>query len=105
VGEVLVALDGSSGALLPDTTVTVRVTTSSEANTLSIPRAALRAEEGQQFVYRVVNDELKRTPVVTGTNTPTLIAVLSGLNVGDTVATGTISGQPLQEGIPIKEVR
>ena len=105
VGEVLVALDGSSGTLLPDTTVTVRVTTSSEANTLSIPRAALRAEEGQQFVYRVVNDELKRTPVVTGTNTPTQIAVLSGLNVGDTVATGTITGLPLQEGIPIKEVR
>jgi HlyD family secretion protein len=105
VGEVLVAFDGSSGALLPDTTVTVRVTTSSQPNTLSIPREALRKEQGQEFVYRVVNDELKRTPVVTGTSTQTLMAVLSGLNVGDTVATGTISGQPLQEGIPIKEVR
>jgi HlyD family secretion protein len=105
VGEVLIALDSSDGGLLPDTNVQVTVTTSSQANTLSIPREALRMEQGRQFVYRVVNNELKRTPVTTGTPTPTLIAVLSGLNAGDTVATGTINGQPLQEGIPVKEVR
>jgi HlyD family secretion protein len=29
-------------------------------------------------------------------------AILSGLKEGDWVATGSISGQPLQEGIPIK---
>ncbi|MGA2251898.1 efflux RND transporter periplasmic adaptor subunit [Terracidiphilus sp.] len=105
VGEVLVALDSSDGELLPDTNVTVTVTTSSQANMLSIPREALREEQEHEFVYRVVNHELKRTPVVTGTITQTLVAVLSGLNAGDTVATGTITGLPLQEGIPIKEVR
>ena len=104
VGEVLIALD-SDGQLLPDTNVTVTVTTSSQANTLSIPREALRMEQGQQFVYRVVNHELKRTPVTTGTISQTLVAILSGLNAGDEVATGTINGQPLQEGIPVKEVR
>ncbi len=105
VGEVLVALDNSDGELLPDTNVTVTVTTSSQASMLSIPREALRMEQGQEFVYRVVNNELKRTPVVTGTITQTLVAVLSGLNAGDLVAMGTINGQPLQEGIPVKEVR
>jgi HlyD family secretion protein len=105
VGEVLVALDSSDGQLLPDTNVTVTVTTSSQENTLSIPREALRMEQGQQFVYRVVGHELKRTPVVTGTFTPALVAILSGLNAGDQVATGTINGQPLQEGVPVKEVR
>ncbi len=105
VGEVLVALDNSDGELLPDTNVTVTVTTSSQANILSIPREALRMEQGQEFVYRVVNDELKRTPVVTGTITQTQVAVLSGLNAGDTVATGTINGQPLQEGVPVKEAQ
>jgi HlyD family secretion protein len=105
VGEVLVALDNSDGALLPDTNVTVTVTTSSQANMLSIPREALRMEQGKEFVYRVINDELKRTPVVTGTITQTLVAVLSGLNAGDTVATGTANGQPLQEGVPVKEVQ
>jgi HlyD family secretion protein len=105
VGEVLIALDNSDGQLLPDTNVTVTVTTSSQENTLSIPREALRMEQGQQFVYRVVNNELKRTPVVTGTITQALVAIVSGLNPGDLVATGTINGQPLQEGVPVKEVR
>jgi hypothetical protein len=31
--------------------------------------------------------------------------ILSGLEDGDMVATGTANGQPLQEGVPIKEVR
>jgi hypothetical protein len=31
------------------------------------------------------------------------VPILSGLQEGDTVAIGTTNGQPLQEGIPIKE--
>jgi hypothetical protein len=31
-----------------------------------------------------------------------LVAILSGLNAGDWVATGATSGQPLQEGLPVK---
>ena len=105
VGEVLVAVDDVDGQLLPDTNVTVAVTTSSESNVLTVPREALHIESGKSFVFRVVDDELRRTPVVTGTISLTQVAILSGLNVGDWVATGTISGQPLQEGAPIKEVR
>ena len=105
VGEVLIALDGPDGQLLPDTNVTVKVTISSHPNTLSVPREALHMEGGQDFVYRIVKGQLKRTPVVTGTITITDAAIVSGLREGDWVATGTISGQPLQEGMPIKEVR
>ena len=46
------------GVLLPDTNVTVTVTTSSEPNALSIPREALHSENGKPYVYKVVNDEL-----------------------------------------------
>jgi len=105
VGEVLVDLDDPDGELLPDTNVTVTVTTASTANALSIPRDALRMENGKPFVFKIVKDELKRTPVVTGSFNLTQQAILSGLNDGDWVATGTTSGQPLQEGIPIKEIR
>jgi HlyD family secretion protein len=105
VGEVLIALDNSDGELLPDTNVRVTVTTSSQANMLNIPREALHMENGQHFVYRIVNNELKRTPVTTGTFTTTQVAILGGLNPGDWVATGTISGQPLQQGVAVKEVQ
>jgi 2-keto-4-pentenoate hydratase/2-oxohepta-3-ene-1,7-dioic acid hydratase in catechol pathway len=33
------------------------------------------------------------------------VPILTGLQDGDIVATGTSNGQPLQEGVPIKEVR
>lgn len=105
VGEVLVKIDDVDGQLLPDTNVNVTVTTSSDSNALTIPREALHRENGKAFVFRIVNDELKRAPVVPGTINLTQVAILSGLNEGDWVATGTISGQPLQEGVPIKEVR
>ncbi len=105
VGEVLVAIDGSAGDLLPDTNVTVTVTTSSEPNGLAVPREALHSENGKPYVYKVAGGGLVRTAVTTGAINLTQVAILSGLNEGDWVATGTSNGQPLQEGIPIKAVR
>jgi HlyD family secretion protein len=105
VGEVLIEIDDADGDLLPDTNVTVTVTTSSEPNTLSVPREALHSENGKPYVYKVVNNELVRTSVTTGTINIAQVAILSGLREGDWVATGTANGQPLQEGIPIKVAR
>ncbi len=104
VGEVLIHIDDVDGQLLPDTNVTVTVTTASEADALSIPREALRSENGKTYVYKITGDELKKTGVVTGALNLTQVAILSGLRNGDWVATGTTTGQPLQEGVPIKRV-
>ena len=105
VGEVLVALDGSDSGLLPDTNVTVNVTISSIPDALSMPREALHEQNGKYFVYKVEGNELKWVAVAIGTPNNTLVPILSGLVEGDVVATGTTTGQPLQEGVPIKEVR
>ena len=70
-----------------------------------MPREALHSENGKTYVFKVVNDELQRTYVTIGTINLTQVAILSGLEEGDLVATGTTSGQPLQEGVPIKVVR
>jgi HlyD family secretion protein len=105
VGEVVIAIDGGDGDLLPDTNVTVTVTTASEADVLSIPREALYSENGKPYVFKVVNDGLVRTSVTTGAINLTQVAILAGLNAGDVVATGTSTGQPLQVGVPIKRVQ
>jgi HlyD family secretion protein len=105
VGEVLVKIDDSDSGLLPDTNVTVTVTTSSEPDALSIPRQCLYSENGKPYVFKVVDGELKRTWVTLGPYNLTLAAIRSGLKEGDVVATGTSSGQPLQEGVPIKVVQ
>lgn len=106
VGESLISIaDNNNGELLPDTNVNVYVTTSSESNALTIPREALHVENGKAFVFRIVGDELKRTAVTYGAMNLNQVAILSGLQTGDWVATGTITGQPLQEGLPIKVVK
>jgi HlyD family secretion protein len=104
VGEVIISIDGGDGDLLPDTDVTVTVTTASEADALSIPREALYSENGKPYVFKVVKDGLVRTSVTTGTTNLTQAAILAGLSAGDVVATGTTTGQPLQVGVPIKRV-
>jgi HlyD family secretion protein len=105
VGEVLVAIDSPGSDLLPDTNVTVAVTTSSEPNTLAIPREALHSENNKPYVFKVVNDKLVRTAVTIGTPNLNLAPILTGLQEGDYVATGSTNGLPLQEGVPIKVVR
>jgi HlyD family secretion protein len=105
VGEVLVDLDDAEDGLLPDTNVTVTVTISSEPNALIMPREALHEQNGKYFVYKIVNKQLKRVPVTIGSPNLTEVSILSGLEDGDLVATGTTNGQPLQEGVPIKVQR
>ncbi|HZB87383.1 MAG TPA: efflux RND transporter periplasmic adaptor subunit [Terracidiphilus sp.] len=107
VGEVIVALDGGDGGLLPDTDVTVTVTTSSMPNVLSVPREALYSENGKPYVYKVAKNgsQLVKTPVVVGTLNLTQVSILSGLQEGDAVATGSMTGQPLQTGVPVKVVQ
>lgn len=102
VGEVMVAIDDSKEGLLPDTNVTVTVTTSSQSDALSMPREALHSENGQYFAYKIVGDQLQRTKVTIGAPNLTQVPILSGLKNGDWVATATTNGQPLQEAVPIK---
>lgn len=102
VGEVLITLDDPAIDLLPETNVTVQVTTSTQPNALSMPREALHSENGRYYVYKVVGSELYRTPVTIGAANLTQVPILSGLQDGDWVATGSTNGQPLQQGVPIK---
>jgi HlyD family secretion protein len=105
VGEVLVAIDDADAGLLPETHVTVTVTTSSQANVLTVPREALHSEGGKPYVYRIVGGKLVHTPVTTGTINLTDVAILSGLREGDLVATGSLNGSALGEDNPVKVVR
>jgi HlyD family secretion protein len=105
VGEVLVTIDDLDSELLPQTNVNVTATISSEPNALTVPREALRSDNGKTYVFKVVKDGLQKTPVTVGTLNLTQVAILSGLEAGDQVATGTVSGLPLREGVPVKVVR
>ena len=102
VGVALIQIDGGDGGLLPDLPVSVTVTTSSVADALTIPHQALYFENGKPVVFKIVGDELIQTPVTVGTSSLTLTPILSGLQEGDVIATGSTSGLPLQDGVHVK---
>ena len=102
VGECLISVDDARGDLLPNTNVTVTVTTSQRLNALSLPREALRTEAGSSFVYRIVNAQLIRTPVTVGVTNLTRVEVLSGLKQGDVVALGATTPVELTDGLRVE---
>lgn len=105
VGQALIHIDGPNSGLLPDTNVNVTVTTAEVPHVLTVPREAVYPESGHPCVYRVIDSKLVRTPVTTGIFNLTQEAILSGLHDGEWVATGSPTGQPLQDGMEVKVVQ
>ncbi|MHB1022489.1 MAG: efflux RND transporter periplasmic adaptor subunit [Acidobacteriaceae bacterium] len=102
VGEVLIDVDDADGTLLPNTNVTVTVTTLRKQNVLSIPREALRTDGAVNYVFRVVDGKLRRTPVQIGVLNLTSVEILGGIQQGDVVALNAVGGQALEDGARVR---
>ncbi len=104
VGECIITVDDAKGDLLPNTNVQVIATTSQRLNALSIPREALHTDSGD-YVYRVVNNKLLRTPVQLGLYNRDWAEILSGLNEKDVIAihSNTV-GRELANGLPVNSI-
>jgi HlyD family secretion protein len=103
VGECIVTVDDARGDLLPNTNVVVTVTASQRFNVLSIPREALHTDGGD-YVYRVVDGKLIRTPVQVGVVNLTRAEITGGLTEKDTVALNATSNRELSNGLAVKVV-
>lgn len=104
VGECIITVDDAQGDLLPNTNVTVTVTTSQRFNVLSVPREALHTEGASDFVYRVVQGKLVRTPVQIGAFNLTRVEIMGGLTEKDIVALNATSNRDLSNGLAVKIV-
>jgi HlyD family secretion protein len=104
VGECIITVDDAQGDLLPNTNVTVTVTTSQRFNVLSVPREALHTEGASDFVYRVVQGKLVRTPVQIGALNLTRVEITGGLTEKDIVALNATSNRDLSNGLTVKIV-
>lgn len=106
VGECIIAVDDAQEDLLPNTNVTVTVTTQQRFNVLSIPREALHTEpSGRDFVYRVIHNKLVVTSVQVGVVNLMRVEIKGGLTDKDTVALSpTNSNRDLSNGLAVKVV-
>ena len=73
---------------------------------LSIPREALHTDGPRDYVYRIIDDKLSSTPVVTGVVNLTNAEIKSGLTDKDIVVLGPASsGIELTNGLQVKTVK
>lgn len=77
--------------LIPGMYASVALQLASRPDTLSVPVAAVDTSTAQPFVYKVAGDTVERVNIKTGIETPDRVEVLSGLNEGDFVVTGSRS--------------
>lgn len=102
VGECLISVDDAHGDLLPNTNVTVTVTTLQRFGVLILPREALHTEGANNFVYRIVAGKLVRTAITVGVVNLTRVEVTGGVKPGDLVALGATTDVELRNGLAVR---
>ena len=102
VAECLISIDDANGDLLPNTNVTVTVTTMQRNGVLSLPREALHTEGASNFVYRILEGKLVRTPVSVGVVNLTRVEITGGVSAGEIVALGATTDTELQNGLSVR---
>lgn len=100
VGEVLCSVDNDKLELLPNVNVSVHILVSDRPGALAVPRAAVRYDNGQHYVFLFSEGVLHRRNISVGAASAVKYEVLSGLNQGDRVA---LPGETeLQDGMQVQ---
>jgi len=102
VGEVTCVIENKDLKLLPNTNVSVAVVTARQTNALTIPREAVHQDEAGQYVFQVVDGELRRRNITTSTSNLTRVEVTGGLSDNAVLALGALNMQSLKGGMAVK---
>jgi HlyD family secretion protein len=102
VGEVTCVVNNEDLKLLPNTNVSVAIVTARRENALTVPREAIHQDEKGQYVFQVVDGELRRRNVTTSVSNLTRVEVTSGLQDNAQLALGALNMQSLKGGMTVK---
>lgn len=86
VFPVELAMSGTGQNILIGMKGDATIEVSSIDNAMTIPLEALFNENGENFVYKIVDTKLVKTTITVGATTDTEVEVLKGLEAGDVVA-------------------
>src|SRR4029077_13075341 len=103
VGEATCIVDNKDLRLLPNVNVGVTIVVAEHSNVLTLQRDALRIDESKPYVYRIVDNHLKRQAIEFSLQNLTRVEITSGLSEGDLVALPA-EDKPLFEGAAVKVV-
>jgi HlyD family secretion protein len=98
VGHCIISLTSPIGNLPVNSSVSVNVQWQKHAHVLTVPRQALHGEGANTFVFRVIGDRLRKTPVTVGLLNAMRAEIAAGLNARNVLALRAVSGASLRNG-------
>jgi HlyD family secretion protein len=104
VGEILCKVDNTERLLLPNVNVSTTIISTSKENALTVPREAVREDNGHNFVYVLQNNRLHRQEVKLGISNLTRVEILSGISESDIIGVQSFSPTPMSDGVEVKIV-
>jgi HlyD family secretion protein len=105
IGETTCVLDNHDFKMLPNVNVGVTIVTSEHRHVLTIPREALRQDDGKPYVLQIINNELRRQEVQASISNLTQVEISGGLAENAEVALTSTNSKPLYQGVTVKVVR
>jgi HlyD family secretion protein len=100
VSESLALVQPPSEGLIPGMTVDVDILVADVADALQVPAMAVHRGDGAPFVYTVVGDHARRTPVELGRQGISTVEILGGVEPEARVVVGYSSG--LEDGVRLE---
>jgi HlyD family secretion protein len=105
VGETTCVVENRDLKLLPNINVGVTIVTAEHRDALTVPREAVRLDDGKTFVYQIVNDELQRRDIQTSISNLTQVEITGGVTEKALLALAATNSKPLSQGLAVKVVR
>jgi HlyD family secretion protein len=102
VGQITTTVANTDLKLLPNVNVSVNVITAERNNVVTVPREAVHQHGGANHVYEIADGKLHERDVKMGISNLTRIEITSGIKPGTTIALGSLTNQPLRDGLPVK---
>lgn len=102
VGETTCTVDNHDLRLLPNVNVGVTIVVAEHNDVLTLQRDALRMDDSKPYVYRLVDNHIKRQPVEFSLQNLTRVEITTGLSKGDAVAMPAEESRPLFDGASVK---
>lgn len=104
VGETTCTIDNHDLRLLPNVNVGVTIVVAEHDNVLTLQRDGVHADDNKLYVFRIVDDRLKREPIEISLQNLTRVEITNGLPEGAQVALPAEEPRPLFDGARVKLV-
>lgn len=104
VGETTCLIDNQDLRLLPNINVGVTIIVAEHSNVLTLQRDALHIDDSAPYVFRIVDNHLKRQAITFSLQNLTRVEITSGLSEDDAVAMPAEEMKPLSDGAAVKVV-